>query len=43
MTDRIHILEDCGLTPSEVADVVGKGVNYVTAVRSKRRPKKGSK
>jgi hypothetical protein len=37
MTERIHLLADCGLTPAEIVDVVGKGANYVGAVLQRKK------
>lgn len=37
MTERIHLLADCGLSPAEIVDVVGKGANYVGAVLARKK------
>lgn len=50
MTSKIHKLLGFGLTPSEVARIVGKPSNYVTAVKAgkagkarNKRPATGAK
>lgn len=43
MTSKIDRLLRLGLTQAEVATVVGKPVNYVTAIASKRKARARSK
>ena len=42
MAGKIHKLLGLGLTPSEVARIVGKPSNYVTAVKAGKTVKKKS-
>ena len=39
----VHRLLDLGLTPAETAGILGKGVNYVTAVISSKKKRAGKK
>lgn len=36
-TDRILVLRDAGLAPSEIARVIGKQLNYVTGILSQKK------
>ena len=36
-TDRILILSDAGLAPSEIARVIGKRTNYVSGILSQKK------
>jgi hypothetical protein len=38
-TEKIRALRDAGMTPSEIAGVVGKGINYVSAVLGRKGAK----
>jgi len=46
MSDRVELLSEIGLRPSEIADIIGKSTPYVSATlisikrRSSRRKKK---
>lgn len=42
MTDKISKLVALGVTPAEIARILGKPINYVTgAIHSRRKTKKG--
>ena len=44
VSSKVWWLLDCGFAPSEVANVIGKPLSYVTAIKSaraKRRKRKG--
>ena len=45
ITEKVNRLSELGLTPAEIAEVLGKQTNYVTAVihRGKKRGRKGTK
>ncbi len=45
ITEKVSRLLELGLTPAEIAEVLGKQTNYVTAVihRGKKRKTKGKK
>lgn len=40
VTAKVQKLIDMGLTPAEIADILGKPTNYVTAVLTKKIKKK---
>lgn len=39
-TEKIKRLSDLGLTPAEIAEILGKETNYVTAVIHRKKKKK---
>lgn len=43
MTDRIGKLADIGVPSAEIARILGKPLNYVTALRSQRKSRKKRK
>jgi hypothetical protein len=43
MTRIVHRLLDYGLTPAEVASIVGKPLNYITAMSSQKNKKASAK
>jgi len=40
LADKISRLSELGLAPSEISDIVGKPINYITATLSRRKSKK---
>ncbi len=44
ITDKIKKLSDLGLKPAEIASILGKKTNYITAnISSAKKTKKGNK
>jgi len=41
VSSMVHKLGGLGLSPSEIAKILGKPVNYITAVNATRRTRKG--
>jgi hypothetical protein len=39
IADRIFHLSNLGITPAEIADILGKPINYITATLSRRNKK----
>jgi len=37
MTQRIHLLGECGLTATEIGEVVGKEVKYVATILGRKK------
>jgi hypothetical protein len=37
VASKVHKLSSLGLSPSEIAKILGKPVNYVTAIKSTKR------
>jgi hypothetical protein len=40
LADKISRLSELGLAPTEISDIVGKPINYITATLSRRKTKK---
>ena len=41
VASKVHKLSSLGLSPSEVAKILGKPVNYVTAIKATKRAREG--
>jgi hypothetical protein len=41
VASKVHKLSNLGLTPSEIATILGKPVNYITAIKSAKRAQEG--
>jgi hypothetical protein len=42
-TAKVQRLIDNGLTPAEVANILGKPINYITAILTQKSKRKGGK
>jgi hypothetical protein len=42
-TAKVRKLIDIGLTPAEIADIIGKPINYITAILNQNNKMKGGK
>jgi hypothetical protein len=42
-TAKVRKLIDIGLTPANVADILGKPINYITAILNQSNKRKGGK
>ncbi|MGD0551502.1 MAG: hypothetical protein ABSB25_02495 [Sedimentisphaerales bacterium] len=42
-TAKVRKLIDIGLTPAEIADIIGKPINYITAILNQNNKRKGGK
>ncbi|MGA2173334.1 MAG: hypothetical protein ABSG82_10060 [Sedimentisphaerales bacterium] len=42
-TAKVQKLIDIGLTPAEVANILGKPINYITAILNQTNKRKGGK
>jgi hypothetical protein len=40
LADKISCLSELGLAPTEISDIVGKPINYITATLSRRKGNK---
>jgi hypothetical protein len=43
VASKVYKLDSLGLSPSEISKILGKPINYVTAIKSTRRARGGKK
>jgi hypothetical protein len=43
IASKVHKLSGLGLTPSETAKILGKPVNYITAIKATKRAREGKR